>query len=340
MARLFIDGFETGDLQCWDLVHAGAQTAGVAAGSLTGFGSYMLKDQGIYTGSNAFWVAKNISPSNPAVVYIKVYYQFATNNAGEILWVANSQGNQLALCLESNGTVSVRKGQAGGTIVAQGTTLLTAGTPYLIEVYFNIGSSGAIQTKINGVLDINFSGNTQNQSNNTISQICLGNNNGEANGTSSPSYWDHLVVDDANWIGNGHIVPLTPSGAGSETQLTPSTGSNYSCVNSVPGSDSKFVSGNANGLADTYAVAQLPSGLNTVNCIQILKRGEGQGAPAVGGVEDVFYIGGTYYYGSRQTVPLGALANVLSMYAKSPATGQAWGISEINGMDVGLELVT
>jgi hypothetical protein len=332
MARLFIDGFETGNYDCWDINSAAANpsTSPVRSGT----GSYSANPQGAYIG----YVGKNISPSNANTLYFKFYYYLPSNNGSDVIcWVANGSGAQLALCYNSNRTLSVKFTDKNGTTIATGTKTLTASTWYLVEGYFVINAAtGVIQTKINGIVDINFSGNTHNQSADTITQFYLGTTNGDPY-NPHPVY-DDLVLDDAGWIGDGAILPLVPDGAGSMTQLTPSSGANYTCINSIPTSDANNVSTNTPGNEDTYVKAAISTSV-VVNCVQMFARAEGQGNPACGGLEHVLRIGGTDYVGSRLAVPTGGFGNLLTLFKTSPATGVAFTPTEVNGMEIGARLV-
>lgn len=339
MARLFIDGAESGDLHCWDVIFGGSTGLAVVAGSLTpGQGSYKFKS-GNYNQDNSY-VVKNISPANPAAVKIKFYFEYTANGSNaEISWVGNSQGVQLCLCLESNGTLSVRKSSKNGTQLAVGTKTLLPNTPYLIEAYFFLDASGAIQTKIGGVTDINFSGNTTNQASNTITYFTIGWIN-DINISGANFYWDHVAVDDTDWPGDGSIFELVLDADGDNAQLTPSAGSNYACVADVPGSDADYVYGNTDALEDNYQHAAIPSWVASINAVQLLIRAQGVGAPSVGGLKHVLRIAATDYDGPRKTVPVGTLTNLLNLWQKSPATAVDFTVSEVNGLQTGVKLAT
>ena len=332
MARLFIDGFETGDTRCWDGVYnyAVAQTASVRPNS----GAYCCNlTQGSYG-----YLRKDISPATPNTIFFKLYWYFQNNpgNATEMVMFSNSQGNQISLCW-INGTLSVRKGGAGDTVLATVNVTFATGNWYLVEGKFILDASvGVAQIKLSGQLVIDFSGNTHKQTSDTITSVWVGPVTFVTNGPNPKT--DDIVLDDANWIGDGSILPLIPNGAGGVTQLTPSSGNNYACVNPVPATDAQNVSSNTPNSEDTYTKATVGTTW-TVKCVQMSVRSQSQGAPACGGIEPMLRIAGTDYPGVRTAVPIGSYGNAINLWQVSPATSAAFTISELNSLEIGARLV-
>lgn len=342
MARLFIDGFESGTYGLWDTYGGGGSytlqldTTPVApGGSVYSFEMH----SGNFTAYG--YLVKNISPATPNTIYFKFMYRCGVNNAGiEVVTFYNGSGGQLALCLETSGVLSIRKTSRTGTLLVSGVTTINTNTWYQIEGKFVLDASVGIGTiKVNGLADISYSGNTHNQTADTITKVYLGMLQASltVTGYVSPVY-DDFVLDDANWIGQSYILPLKPSGAGAETQLTPSAGSNYSCVNSVPISDSNNVSTNTPDQKDTYVKPVLATNLS-VNCLQMLARATSTGTPACGGAKHILRIGGIDYYSPRLAVPVGSYSDLLTLYSVSPATSIPFTIAEVNAMEMGVQMV-
>ena len=335
MARLFIDGFETGDTKCWDGIVTGGTNL-VSAGSIDAVGSYR-KNEGNYAWECLF---KNVSPSTPSTIFMKVNCKAETTQSysgpSEIMGVANADGVQFLLCLEHPGYLSIRKGAGDGTQIAISTTQIPMNTTFIVEMKIVLGASGSIITKVNGVIDINFSGNVHNQAADTITKVLLGRMHQCSNWGFM--YWDHFVVDDSDWIGDVSILPLIPNGAGGVTQLTPSSGANYTCVNAVPTSDAQNVSSNTPDQEDAYTKAAIATTWE-VKSVQMLVRAKGEGTPACGGVEPMLRIAGTDYPGVRSVVPLGSYGNALGIWQNSPATSNPFTVSELNSLEIGARLV-
>lgn len=69
--------------------------------------------------------------------------------------------------------------------------------------------------------------------------------------------------------GSGYIVNLMPNGAGVVTQLTPSAGANWQCVDEIPPATGDYVSGTVDQLYDLYATGSLPASAVYVNVVQM-----------------------------------------------------------------------
>lgn len=332
MARLFIDGFERNDLALWDNIVWGAfNNSGVKPGTLTAAGSYWFWVN-VY-GAN---VTKLVSPANPDTLFMKTYY--LTSNVTvvkEVMWVSNGAGLQLAVCMETDGRLSVRKNNRSGTQLAVGNTPLVSNAPYLIEARFVIGQNGIAQVKIGGVLDIDFAGDTRNQASNTITSASVGTS---ANTSGATNYYDHVVIDDAEWIGDGDVLLLVPNGAGTYSDLTPSAGVNYQCVDEFPPSDSDYVSSNTPEVKDSYVKAALPTAFQ-IKCVQLTFRAVGQGAPAVTGLKSLWRIGAVDYLGAKNIVRIGGYTDISEMFQNNPATGARFTSGELNGAEMGFQLV-
>ena len=335
MARLFIDGFESGGLDAWDVININT-TQPRAVSSLYKSGAYSLEVNPF--NYNNIWVQKNISPSTPSTVYFKAYIRFPSSGSvtynREVLWVGNSGGAQLCLCLNGSAHLEVRKTNRSGTSLAVGTATISTDTWYLIEGKFVIDPSvGVAQIKCNSTLDINYSGSTHNQSADTITYITLGNPSG-----GYIVNYDDFVVDDAAWIGTTYIQGLALTGAGASTQWTPSSGSNYAVLNEIPANDSNYVTTNVNGNIDLYTLASLVGSVGAILCLQIEGRCAIDGTPTPTGVELGLRTNGNNYWGVKISTT-STLKGFTQIYALNPDTGVAWTSTLINSLQIGIQAV-
>jgi len=73
-------------------------------------------------------------------------------------------------------------------------------------------------------------------------------------------YIDNIAINDTtgsynnSWCGDGEIIALVPDGDGDVTQLVPSTGSNYACVDEIPPNTTDYTSGSDIGDYDLYTL--------------------------------------------------------------------------------------
>ena len=81
--------------------------------------------------------------------------------------------------------------------------------------------------------------------------------------SSSGMNFDDLYVCDSagstnnGFLGDCRIDTIYPSGAGNYTQFTPSTGSNYTCVDETAPNTTDYVDGATVGDRDSYALGNL-----------------------------------------------------------------------------------
>jgi len=145
--------------------------------------------------------------------------------------------------------------------------------------------------------------------------------------------------DNKGFLGDIRVQAILPSGAGNSTQMTPSAGSNYQCVDeAAPNDDTDYVSETTAGEKDTYAFGNLTPTSGTVKGTQILisARKDDAGTRTIA---PVYRPVSTDYDGT--TVSIGnSYDYVRQVKDVSPATSVAWTIAEINGAEFGVKLVS
>lgn len=134
-------------------------------------------------------------------------------------------------------------------LVASGTRGVTADAYHNIQVRFHVDNSGYIRTRIDGVDDISYSGDTQPDTDTTIEKVRFYYDTG---GIVS-GYWDDITVGTGGWPGDIRYDGLMPDGDDS-VEWTPSAGDNYAAVDEVPYSDADYVSAGSPDLTDIYTM--------------------------------------------------------------------------------------
>ena len=138
---------------------------------------------------------------------------------------------------------------------------------------------------------------------------------------------------------------MRPTAAGDVTQLTPSAGSNYTCVDeAVANDDTDYVSGVSPGGApatfyDLYAATNHSAEYGTITNVTVYIRCKatgGAGATAATKVK----VGGTEYAGSDNALTDGVWSNFSTSYNVSPKTTAAWTWAEIDGMQIGVTVTS
>ena len=203
---------------------------------------------------------------------------------------------------------------------------------------------GVVQVRIDGVQVINFSGDTQIGANDKIWGVIWGCSPG-AIGRVCYGYYDDLIVNSPygirnnSWPGLGGIVGLLPIGAGNYTQLIPSAGANWQCVDEVPpDDDATYVENAIVDQRDTYEMQNLPAvtpgKVADISAIQWLCRAYNTVSQG-GDFPRLFRLNGIDY----QSADIGYDRSYdyhPEILETSLDTGQNWAEAEINALEAGV----
>lgn len=322
MARIFIDGFESGNDDLWDVENN--------ANVISSAGLDMDGDYCLDLNASGEDVEKNITADDE--MYFAFLWRYTNAGSEGILEVRNGATTMVSIIRAYSGKLlSARR---GSTVVATG-SLLTIDQTYLIEVRIKIhDSTGVIQVKVDGALAIDFSGDTKVGADTQFNLVNLGHIT-ESN-CYAYCYYDNFIMDDAAWIGDTKIQAILPTGAGATTGWTPSAGANYACVDERPASDVDYVSINANDAVDTYAAGNMAGAIGNVKCVQVQSRTRTEGAPTPTNLKLVVRSGGTDYLSGDKTVPAAEKA-LYNLWELNPADSAAWAESDVNAMEIGIK---
>jgi hypothetical protein len=332
MARLFIDGFESGSLDLWDTINGGAASTVQKKG-----GAYSYLTSAINQ-----TLIKNLD-SGVATIYFKVWLYINSvglSNPTLFLIFADNAGNQIGLGLDASRQLIFRLNPNtlnGGTTIATGATVLALTTWYLIEGKIFIDDvNGIAQCKLNGVLplEIDYSGDTRSQGT-TITKVFLGTY-GSATAYTIYGYFDDFVLDDASWIGDTRIQAISPTGVGTTTGWTPSAGNNWDCVEEIPASDVDYIYINANDILDTYATGNLIGGVSEVKCVQVQGRTVYQGAPTPTNLKLAIRSNGVDYVSANKSVPA-SYKSLFNIWETDPDTSATWLVAAVNAAEIGVK---
>lgn len=334
MARIFIDGFESGRYDLWDSWN-GSYPPDLSTG-ITGMdGTYCLNLQTL--SSKMF--AEKIVPDDDEY-YCAFKWRTTSFDNNSVLSVWDNVGN-LHTYVKIGPTFHYEAWRGpvyGGTQLGIASQLMSINTTYLVEIYMKISDSvGRCVVKIDGTTVLNYTGDTQNGTNAFISAIRLGC--ADLTWSNGYGYFDNFVLDDANWIGDTKIQAVVPTGIGTTTQWTPSSGDNYTCVDEIPASDIDFVETNTVDLVDTYVTANLTGSIGSIKCVQVQTRCIKEGAPTPLNLDLTIRSGGTNYFSADKIVGT-AYKSLSNIWENDPATAVAWLESGVNAAEIGIKSKT
>lgn len=222
---------------------------------------------------------------------------------------------------------------SGSTLLATSTFTYLPNIWTYFELAFTIGSSGSFELRANGNAIASGSGvNTKNGGTGLIDTVGLG---GTGNGSAHPWWCDFYCKSGTGFLGDCRVECLLPTGAGAETQWTPSAGANWQNVDETPDDgDTTYNKSNTVGQVDTYAMGDLVSTTGIIYGVQkmnyVCKDNAGSRS-----VAPVLRIGGTDHVGASTSIG-DSYTYTREIEEVSPATLAAFTISEVNAMEAGI----
>lgn len=257
-------------------------------------------------------------------------------------WGDSNVTQHITVLYTSGGTIEVRRGNSGGTLLASASTGLVHLTTWnYLEVKVTIhDSTGTVKVRMNGATSdlISFTGDTKNGgTNTTIDAVRVG-------GSSQARMCDWYICDTSgsvnnDWLGDVRVYPLAPSGNGNYSQFVGSDGNstdNYLLVDEQPYSAADYVGSPTSGNRDTYAMTDLPAGVATVfgtqECSIALKSDAGAST-----LKQALRISGTDYETTAVALSTSA-AGIYNLRETNPNTAAAWTASGVNGTESGVRV--
>lgn len=325
MARLFIDGFESGGDDLWD---AESNANVISSAGLDMNGNYCLD-----INFTSEYIQKNITATDE-MYFAFLYRPTSVGNSEQMLTVYNS-GTVLCHLLREATTGFPKAYRDIANVLATGSEAMGINTTYLVEVYIKIADAGGrFVVKIDNITDIDFTGDTKPDANTQFDRVRLGY--GPSAGFSCFAYFDNFIMDDAGWIGDTKIQAVVPTGAGTTTGWTPSAGNNWECVDEKPANDADYVSINAIDTVDTYAAGNMAGVISEVKCVQVQSRAKTDGSPTPTNLKLVVRSGGTDYLSGDKAV-LATAKSLWNLWENNPADAAAWEEADVNAMEIGVK---
>lgn len=153
------------------------------------------------------------------------------------------------------------------------------------------------------------------------------------------NYQDMYVNDATGSLNNTYngvsfVGCAHPSAAGQSTLWTPSTGSNWSAVNTINPSGTPNVQSSTVGNLDTYEQSGLAVGLLGVQAVKLNVDAEYVNGAV--GISPVLGNGSTEVVGT-QFSPGASFSNNPTIYNENPITSAAWALADFNTLQIGIK---
>lgn len=215
----------------------------------------------------------------------------------------------------------------------------TIWTHVIFRVFFD-ASAGFFDVRFNEAIVLSRTGLNTGATTPLISSFAMGGINHE--GQFCDYYVQASSTSSDEPLGDRAVSWLTATGAGTHTDWTPHGESdNWECVDETPpDGDTSYVSSDTPGDVDTYAVTDLAASTVSVDAVvwkTVVKKSDAGSRT----VAPVIRIGGTDYEDDGDAQPFGTdYQQLYQVFTASPATSDPWTPTEVNGMELGLELVS
>lgn len=340
MTLLHFGGFETGDT-IESVTTTG--TLSVQAGTVR-TGAYALEINPATSATGTYRVGAYSSgvPTifSVATLFASFYFRYATkpaSNSEEVFGCyASGPAAKLVVRLTSGGLLAAYD-STGTTLLATGSTVLSANTWYLINVKCGTaaGSAGAWEVQIDGVSEISGTGTLLNSNN----ALFIFGKLIDRNSQTIDVFYDDWALDNAAYPGAQSTKILVPSANGNYQAWTVSSGasSHFTYVDEVPhNSSTDYLKSTANTQAETEAFTDTAAaGISgTVNAVRVLAIVLRDGAS--NGSIKVRARSGSTDSDSAAASSTNAYAERGLLLLTDPATSAAWTLSGIDGLEGGL----
>jgi hypothetical protein len=144
-----------------------------------------------------------------------------------------------------------------------------------------------------------------------------------------------------DFLGDIRIDIINPNGAGNYTDLTPSSGDNYACVDEDIIDESDYVEGINVGDIDSYTYEDVPTDLDDSAIYAVDIRNVAQRTAASDNIkiDGLIRTGSTDYNASVDLSLSDSWSNKNFIFEKDPSDSGDWTQAKINACEFGVEIV-
>ena len=353
MALLYMDGFDTGDYaQRWLLAVQSAANQPVISlatgrfgygqvvtirSSHASFTGGLVRNFNVSGSTVRVGVAINMS-ATPSNNFPLISFPAFGGSLANVYLQATTTGSLVLVKQSSN--YDMWQFTTAATYLVTATEGLIANQWAYLEIEYTPGSNpnGRFIVRKNGLVIMDYTGDTRSSTSITKPEMVM--IAGGYSGGPTVSFDDFYIADTSGtqnnaFLGDIEVRALAPNGNGTYSQFAGSDGNsvdNYAIINNTTYTD--YVESSTVGQKDSYQLADL-SGVN-VKAVQSVVRGA-QASGGMAAVRPFLRIGTTDYPGTTQY--LGQQTISTNIFETNPATSAAWTQTDVNGTELGIEVV-
>jgi hypothetical protein len=294
----------------------------------------------------------NFGSSTPKILdaqgtwIVQLVFQMTNVSFGtyrRLIQINDGGSNQVDLRIFGGVGHELRVTRNGTTLAETSGLNMAANTWYYIEFKVVIhNSTGSFEVRLNGVSKLSGSNvDTQNTGNATADRIELCGSN---DGPNVDTYIDDLIIMDGTgsvnnaFLGDYGVKIIRPDGAGNYSQWTPSAGSNYQNVDeTLVDDDTTYNSSGTAAQKDSYTFSAVgeTGGVAGIILLATMRKDDAGSRTA----RQLTRVASTDYFGATESV-LDSFQVHKQVQETNPNTAAAWTVSEIDGAEFGVELVS
>lgn len=344
MALLFIDGYDhytTITDKGYTAVNGGSVSL-IAAAARSGA-------QGLRIANKNASVTK-VLPSTYGTLFCGLTFKLTGITTDQkVISFLEGATNHVWISFDSSGRIIITR---NGTTIATGTTILTTGVAYYVELRVIVSDTvGLAEVHLNGALEASYygagsagspTGDTRNGATGVIDRVTIG---GGGSGSQNFDVDDLYILDTSGsaptntYLGDVRVDTIAPNGNGNSSVLVGSDGNstdNYLLVDEVPANDdTDYVESSTPGDKDTYAFSNMATVTGTVYGVQVShwSRKTDAGSRSV---VSVARLSGTEVDSAVQTLA-GSYQYFTDLREAKPGGG-VWTIADVNSAEFGVKV--
>jgi hypothetical protein len=341
MTLLNIVGFETGTLDT--NIETNTVVGGMAVqSSVVRTGSYALRANFTTTAAGYVDIRKHNTTGILNIGLSRCYYRFyfradtlPSSNNEEIAAILSSTAYKLTLRITSAGKLQVYN-RSHSQMGSDGSTTLSTGTWYRIDIDCDTGASAAYEVRINGVVEFSGTGDLHTVVNDRIALGKVTNRNGN----TVDFFYDDVAIDDTGYPPVGAVAMLVPDGDGTYTTWTVGAGGGDDWTNvdevTYDGDTTYLLSTTSVGDASTVtlessASKSISGTIDGVKALVIVKRNTSNSK-----IQARIRSGSTD--SDTANITIGSTYSAIGYILETdPDTAAAWTVGGINGVEIGAE---
>lgn len=333
MALLFMDGFD--HYATADMAKKWTSVTNVTINATGGRrnGGYMSPLSG------SMVLSKTLPSSYSTLTTGFAFWRSVTVSQGSIVTFYESATAHLGVKLVTGNFLAVYR---GSTLLATGTTPLSASTWYYIEFKGTVhDSTGSYTLRINGNTELTASNvDTRNAGTSGLVNILnlgIDNTNNYGGG-----FDDFYILDSSgsaplnDFLGDVRIDTVYPSSDGTYTDFTPSTGvSHFALVDEATPNTSDYNQSSTAGQRDSYGLQDLTAlTAQTIYGVQVNAAATKDDAGARSLATFIRH-GDTNADAAAVALPT-SQTYISNVFPTNPSTGAAWTEAQVNAMEAGV----